>query len=1370
MLRNIVVLATACLCLVAAHKQADVHTADKAFLVKQKDLYSLFWHVDQPTTVNADLYQVARSWSIEEHIDSYVNQTVVHDFVLRYKHGLLHRGAVFSTFHHEHLEEAVALFKLFWYAKDYETFYNTAVWARFNVNEKLFTYALAVAIIHRPDTKYIHLPPLHEIMPHFFFNNEVIQAAYYAKMGDSSVKAAVSVKYREGGDVIIHSNYSGWYLTHEHTDEKLNYFTEDVGLNSYYFTFVHDYPHWMDSETHHLQKEVRGELYYYGHKQLLGRYYLERLSNDMGEIEMIDWHEPIITGYYPSIHHANGLPFPHRHSYSHVPHHKYDLVHDVEEYETRIHAAIDFGYVYDHSHPPKPVDIYTPEGFNILANIIEGNADSINVHFYGSIDHLCRKILGFGLSPIDKHHIHPSALEYYVTSLRDPAFWRIYKKIVTYFLKYKEHLPTYTHEELTFPGIKIDSVAVDKLLTYFEHYDSEISNGVPVSTHKDAETTSIKVRQHRLNHKPFTYHITVNSDKNVKAVVRVFLGPKFDHHGHEIDFVDNWVNFVELDQWVVDLKSGINKIERSSHESIYVVPDEPSGVVYWKKLVKAIETGEAFTYSSQVYGFPDRLILPKGKREGLPLKLFVFISEFDENHVVKMDSPVWGTTVVDAKPMGYPLDKPVVAHSFHVPNAYFKDVVVFHKHVEELNLTVFTMLKQVFLLACVTFIAVAAEGGFYYTEVTADKDFLLKQKKIYNLFYHVGQPNLVNQDLYSEGQAYSIEANIDSYTNKDAVNYFLELYKFGLLPKGELFSLYYPKLLTETKALFKLFYYAKDFDTFFKTALWARAYINEGEFLCALYQAVIRRPDTLYIQLPPPYEFYPYAFFNSEVIEAAKNIKLLNRIDNPDSNSYIIRGNYSGWYLNRDYDIEMKLKYFLEDIGLNTYYFFFRQNNPFWLSSEELGPSGEIRGEEYLYGHQQLFNRYNLERLANHLEKIEDFDWGSEFYPGYYPTMVYHNGLPYPQRPHWSKIPHYKYKFLFAIRDYELRISAAIDSGFILGANGKHHSIYTPEGLNMLGNLIEGNEDSCNKDFYGSIDFFARRILGFNLEPKSPYQVIPSALESSFSCMRDPAFYRLYKRISYFLYRYNLRKKPYTKEELVFPELKIESVAVDKLLTYFDDFDATISNGLPIASQKEAELMTIKVRQQRLNHKPFTIHITLNSDKAQKVAIQIFMGPKYDAQNNLLEFSESYKYFYEFDYWITDVAAGSNKLERNSHDFFFLMPDKEPSEIFYKRIEKALEGTDQFTYKQYLYGFPERLLLPKGRRGGSPYQLFIYVSPVNELYDYKSRVFGNYQFNKKCIGFPLDRPIYYPYFQGPNIFFKDIIIYHKSDIDPNATS
>ena len=98
------------------------------------------------------------------------------------------------------------------------------------------------------------------------------------------------------------ANYSGWYLTNDHDSEwKLNYFTEDISMNAFYFYINAMYPTWMKSEKYNLLTEVRGESYYYLHKQIMARYNLERLSHDLGEVEYIDWDKPIVTGYYPSI-------------------------------------------------------------------------------------------------------------------------------------------------------------------------------------------------------------------------------------------------------------------------------------------------------------------------------------------------------------------------------------------------------------------------------------------------------------------------------------------------------------------------------------------------------------------------------------------------------------------------------------------------------------------------------------------------------------------------------------------------------------------------------------------------------------------------------------------------------------------------------------------------------------------------------------------------------------------------------------------------------------------------------------------------------------------------------------------------------------
>lgn len=130
------------------------------------------------------------------------------------------------------------------------------------------------------------------------------------------------------------------------------------------------------------------------------------------------------------------------------------------------------------------------------------------------------------------------------------------------------------------------------------------------------------------------------------------------------------------------------------------------------------------------------------------------------------------------------------------------------------------------------------------------------------------------------------------------------------------------------------------------------------------------------------------------------------------------------------------------------------------------------------------------------------------------------------------------------------------------------------------------------------------------------------------------------------------------------------------------------------------------------------------------------------------------------------MKAGSNAIERDSNDFFFTIPDEEPGT--YRRIEKALEGGEAFKYHARLSGFPNRLLLPKGKKEGLPLQFFIYVSPVTKTSTYASRVFGNYVFDNRPAGFPLDRPITKNSFVGPNFALKDVLVYHKIDNDMNV--
>ena len=110
---------------------------------------------------------------------------------------------------------------------------------------------------------------------------------------------------------------------------------------------------------------------------------------------------------------------------------------------------------------------------------------------------------------------------------------------------------SYTKNELAYFGVKIESVSVDKLITFFDYYDATINNAVAVESFKEGRSLNLKVRQLRLNYKPFTYRFAVNSEKDTKVMVKIFLGPAYyeEQYDEYTYFRKNYMNFFELDKF-----------------------------------------------------------------------------------------------------------------------------------------------------------------------------------------------------------------------------------------------------------------------------------------------------------------------------------------------------------------------------------------------------------------------------------------------------------------------------------------------------------------------------------------------------------------------------------------------------------------------------------------------------------------------------------------------------------------------------------------------------------------------------------------------------------------------------------------------------
>jgi hypothetical protein len=681
--------------------------ADQPFLVKQKALLELLQHPHQ-FDVQPRLLGIANGYKIEENFDQYTNVDAVKHFVVHYNHGLIGHDELFTIYNPVHRDQVIALFHVFYYAKDWDSFYKSLVWARFNVNEGQFNYALTVALVHRQDLQGLELPAIYEINPHHFFNSEVIQRAQLLKQqGFHDLKKVEGVY-----NIIIQSNYTGSDV-HVNDEQRLAYFTEDIGLNAYHYYFHIDYPFWLGGNDVHLNKDRRGEFYLYVHQQLLARYYLERLSNDLGHIKEFTWWTPVESGYHPHLQTHQGYGFSPRENH-HVIYHdgNYYDVDAISTQEIRLQNAIDWGYALkpDGTH----VNISAPEDINVLGNLIHGNPDSINPRYYRYLQSVIRTFgQSFGKDHLNHQSVYPTVLEHPETQLRDPGFWQYLKRVNLLWTSFYDNLVPYNVEQIGFEGVHVESLEVDKLITYFDRFDADITNAVDIEvpteenaselrnfgriSHQNGQDFVIKARQWRLNHVPFKVTVRVASSKAVPSVVRVYLGPKYDDGGHLIGLNENRHNFVLLDVFKYDLVAGSNVIARESRDFIVNVQDRTSYFELYKWVLSATKGERPFTLENKEAhsGYPNRLLLPKGKKGGKVFKLFVHISPYHAPAVEQgtgYDNVVSvgigsGARWVDSLPFGYPLERPIDELVWYTPNMYYHEVNIFHKKENEINRT-----------------------------------------------------------------------------------------------------------------------------------------------------------------------------------------------------------------------------------------------------------------------------------------------------------------------------------------------------------------------------------------------------------------------------------------------------------------------------------------------------------------------------------------------------------------------------------------------------------------------------------------------------------------------------------------------------------
>lgn len=262
-----------------------------------------------------------------------------------------------------------------------------------------------------------------------------------------------------------------------------------------------------------------------------------------------------------------------------------------------------------------------------------------------------------------------------MTSPRDPIFWKLNKRIVELVDRALEAMPSYSRNELYFPGVEILNVEIKKLMTQFDYFMFDVTDSLKL---RESDTSfQVKIGQQRLNHKPFVMKLNISSlVTGQKGLVKVYLGPKM--LPGELAAKKNM--FMLLDSFEITMKRGINVVSRSSDEMQSFANDFISLYTLRKRVEDAefgLDSLPLNTIESQI-GFPSRLILPKGTSEGLPLQMFVFIAPFTRSSLGgSLVNTAFNSAILSS---GFPLDLKIEdPQLFNLPNVMVKDVTVTHK-------------------------------------------------------------------------------------------------------------------------------------------------------------------------------------------------------------------------------------------------------------------------------------------------------------------------------------------------------------------------------------------------------------------------------------------------------------------------------------------------------------------------------------------------------------------------------------------------------------------------------------------------------------------------------------------------------------------
>ncbi|XP_049838944.1 phenoloxidase 2-like [Schistocerca gregaria] len=600
----------------------------------------------------------------------------------------LGRKENFSPLIPYHNRMAGRLIETFMGMRTYEDFLSLSIYCRDRMNPYMFAYALSIAIIHRPDTQNIPLPPLTEVFPDRFMDSSIFGRAR---------EEANIVSSGDRLPIVIPRDYTASDLEPEH---RVAYFREDIGVNLFHWQWHLYYP--FSGLRSIVNKNRRGELFYYLHQQIIARYNFERLSNRLARVRRLsNWREPVEEGYFPKLDNiVASRVWPPRHAFANLRDINRELdqlefdIEDLERWRDRFFEAIQSGSVVNERK--EVVDLTETEGIDVLGNMMEASTLSINPSFYGDLHNLGHLMIGYCHDPDARHLESFGVVADPATNMRDPVFYRWHAFVDGIFQRHKSVLPRYNVQQLNFDGVRVAAVEVtsqnvskNEFLTFWQQNDIDLSRGLDF-----APRGSVLVRFTHLQHAPFVTRFLVDNNGPPRiGTVRIFMAPKFDERGLPMLLRDQRRLFIEIDKFFVQLNSGRSTFQRRSDASSVTIPFERT----FRNLTGTGSSEQQAPYTYCGCGWPQHMLIPKGQPEGYPAEYFVMVSDGSQDRVEQVDTDTSDTSCLpahsycglhnrlypDRRNMGYPFDRMPrdgvsTLREFMTPNMAMIDVRIRH--------------------------------------------------------------------------------------------------------------------------------------------------------------------------------------------------------------------------------------------------------------------------------------------------------------------------------------------------------------------------------------------------------------------------------------------------------------------------------------------------------------------------------------------------------------------------------------------------------------------------------------------------------------------------------------------------------------------